>query len=133
MAKAYFNRFKEKYPRSLLDLTNKDEGTATYVEARAKAISRRDCEIAEDELNRIVTEELRKVTGQHALIGPSSYPLSALASQALQVSKVVDWQKKVETLPRTPLEILLDEEKTDDLPLPEPPEGMELALCLANS
>lgn len=131
LARAYFHKFKNKYPQSLHFLSNKNEGTATYVDIRAAVLSEKGCDLPEQELNREVTERLRKKAGQLILEkGASAYLLSALAFQTMQIAKIENWQNKVEQRAASPLEILFSELQTDDVQIPARAPGLELARCL---
>lgn len=130
LARSYFERFKNKYPQSLHDLDSKQEGTASYIEVRAKILSQYGCNLSDNDLDKKVTDALFQHVGRHATIGPSEYVLSALASQAMQVFGVSEWQRKIEEQSESPLSILFSELKGDAAAHPNESNSLNLAKCL---
>lgn len=107
-ARNYWETLKRKFPERASELANREEGSAFFVEARAKILFERGCSIDQTELDDLVTSELLRKAGEHATLKASPYILGALASQALEVFGVKNWREKVEGA-ASPLHVLFQE------------------------
>lgn len=88
-------------------LDNLNEGTATFMEGRSKALLQVGCSASLDRLNQRHFEILERLVHQHNALGSSSYTFSALSGLILEIMLEPGWREKAED-GHSPFQILLN-------------------------
>jgi len=128
--KLLYDEIERDHP-SLLNLDNLNEGSATFVETRARALYESgSCTISKTELDKRQWLILKKLGSEHNSTGSSAYIWSAFSALLLEIQNDPNWREKVET-GRTPLEIVLKDASPFSLTDAERLRGVNLAVCKA--